>query len=329
MKLAVYSTKQYDKKYLEQVNTEYGFDLEFYDFLLTKKTAKTAHGCEGVCIFVNDDASRPVLEELKSQGVKFIALRCAGFNNVDLDAAKELGLPVVRVPAYSPEAVAEHAVGMMMCLNRRIHRAYQRTRDANFSLEGLTGFTMFGKTAGVIGTGKIGLAALRILKGFGMRLLAFDPYPSAAAIELGVEYVDLPTLFAQSDIISLHCPMTPENYHLLDRAAFDQMKDGVMIINTSRGGLIDSQAAIDALKNQKIGALGMDVYENERDLFFEDKSNDVIQDDVFRRLSACHNVLFTGHQAFLTAEALTSISETTLENLRQLENGETCVNQVN
>ncbi|HKM97059.1 MAG TPA: 2-hydroxyacid dehydrogenase [Buttiauxella sp.] len=329
MKLAVYSTKQYDKKYLEQVNTEYGFDLEFYDFLLTEKTAKTAHGCEGVCIFVNDDASRPVLEELKNQGVKFIALRCAGFNNVDLDAAKELGLPVVRVPAYSPEAVAEHAIGLMMSLNRRIHRAYQRTRDANFSLEGLTGFTMFGKTAGIIGTGKIGIAALKILKGFGMRLLAFDPYPSAAALELGVEYVDLPTLFAQSDIISLHCPMTPENYHLLNRAAFDQMKNGVMVINTSRGGLIDSQAAIDALKNQKIGALGMDVYENERDLFFEDKSNDVIQDDLFRRLSACHNVLFTGHQAFLTAEALTSISETTLENLRQLENGEPCVNQVN
>ena len=329
MKLAVYSTKQYDKKYLEQVNTEYGFDLEFYDFLLSEKTAKTAHGCEGVCIFVNDDASRPVLEELKNQGVKFIALRCAGFNNVDLDAAKELGMPVVRVPAYSPEAVAEHAIGLMMSLNRRIHRAYQRTRDANFSLEGLTGFTMFGKTAGIIGTGKIGLAALRILKGFGMRLLAFDPYPSAAALELGVEYVDLPTLFAQSDIISLHCPMTPENYHLLNRTAFDQMKNGVMVINTSRGGLIDSQAAIDALKNQKIGALGMDVYENERDLFFEDKSNDVIQDDLFRRLSACHNVLFTGHQAFLTAEALTSISETTLENLRQLENGEPCVNQVN
>ncbi|OAT26079.1 D-lactate dehydrogenase [Buttiauxella ferragutiae ATCC 51602] len=329
MKLAVYSTKQYDKKYLEQVNTEYGFELEFYDFLLTEKTAKTALGCDGVCIFVNDDASRPVLEELKKQGVKFIALRCAGFNNVDLDAAKELGLPVVRVPAYSPEAVAEHAVGMMMCLNRRIHRAYQRTRDANFSLEGLTGFTMFGKTAGVIGTGKIGLAALKILKGFGMRLLAFDPYPSAAALELGVEYVDLPTLFAQSDVISLHCPMTPENYHLLNRSSFEQMKNGVMVINTSRGGLIDSQAAIDALKNQKIGALGMDVYENERDLFFEDKSNDVIQDDLFRRLSACHNVLFTGHQAFLTAEALTSISETTLENLRQLENGEPCVNQVN
>ncbi|CCJ88758.1 2-hydroxyacid dehydrogenase [Cronobacter turicensis] len=328
MKLAVYSTKQYDKKYLQHVNQDYGFDLEFYDFLLTERTAKTALNCDGVCIFVNDDGSRPVLEELKKHGVKFIALRCAGFNNVDLDAAKELGMKVVRVPAYSPEAVAEHAVGMMMCLNRRIHRAYQRTRDANFNLEGLTGFTMYGKTAGVIGTGKIGVAALRILKGFGMRLLAFDPYPSAAALEIGVEYVDLPTLLAQSDVISLHCPLTPENYHLLNQSAFEQMKDGVMIINTSRGALIDSQAAIEALKCQKIGALGMDVYENERDLFFEDKSNDVIQDDVFRRLSACHNVLFTGHQAFLTEEALISISETTLGNLRQLEQGQPCPNEL-
>ena len=326
MKLAVYSTKQYDKKYLQHVNEEFGFELEFFDFLLTERTAKTAHGCEGVCIFVNDDGSRPVLEELQKHGVKFIALRCAGFNNVDLDAAKELGMKVVRVPAYSPEAVAEHAVGMMMCLNRRIHRAYQRTRDANFSLEGLTGFTMYGKTAGVIGTGKIGVAALRILKGFGMRLLTSDPFPSAAALELGVEYVDVDTLFSQSDVISLHCPLTKDNYHLLNRTAFEKMKDGVMIINTSRGGLIDSQAAIEALKMQKIGALGMDVYENERDLFFEDKSNDVIQDDVFRRLSACHNVLFTGHQAFLTEEALISISQTTLENLRQLEKGETCPN---
>ncbi|GAL58016.1 2-hydroxyacid dehydrogenase [Pseudescherichia vulneris] len=328
MKLAVYSTKQYDKKYLQQVNESYQYDLEFFDFLLTEKTAKTAHDCDGVCIFVNDDGSRPVLEELKKHGVKFIALRCAGFNNVDLDAAKELGLRVVRVPAYSPEAVAEHAVGMMMTLNRRIHRAYQRTRDANFSLEGLTGFTMYGKTAGVIGTGKIGIAALRILKGFGMRLLASDPYPSAAALELGVEYVDLPTLFANADVITLHCPLTPENYHLLNHDSFAQMKDGVMIINTSRGGLVDSQAAIEALKTQKIGALGMDVYENERDLFFEDKSNDVIQDDVFRRLSACHNVLFTGHQAFLTAEALISISQTTLENLRQLESGDPCPNEL-
>ena len=282
MKLAIYSTKQYDRKYLELV----------------------------------------------ALGVEILALRCAGFNNVDLDAAKELGIKVVRVPAYSPEAVAEHAVGMMMCLNRRIHRAYQRTRDANFSLEGLIGFNMHNRTAGVIGTGKIGVATMRILKGFGMKLLAYDPYPSEQALELGAEYVDLKTLYAQSDVITLHCPLTPENHHLLNTDAFAAMKDGVMIINTSRGGLIDSSAAIDALKQQKIGALGMDVYENERDLFFEDKSNDVIQDDIFRRLSACHNVLFTGHQAFLTEEALTSISETTLQNVSQLDRGEPCPNQL-
>ncbi len=328
MKLAVYSTKQYDRKYIEQVNERYGFELEFFDFLLTERTAKTATGCTGVCIFVNDDGGRAVLQELAGLGIKFVALRCAGFNNVDLIAAKELGLKVVRVPAYSPEAVAEHAVGMMMTLNRRIHRAYQRTRDANFSLEGLIGFNMHGRTAGIIGTGKIGLAALRILKGFGMKLLAFDPYRNPQALELGAEYVDVKTLFRESDVISLHCPLTPENNHLLNMAAFRQMKDGVMIINTSRGGLIDSQAAIDALKLQKIGSLGMDVYENERDLFFEDKSNDVIQDDIFRRLSSCHNVLFTGHQAFLTAEALTSIAETTLENLKQLETNRPCGNEL-
>lgn len=328
MKLAVYSTKQYDKKYLDNVNQRFGFDIEYFDFLLTERTAINAVNCEAVCIFVNDDASRPVLEILSAQGVKIIALRCAGFNNVDLAAAEELGIKVVRVPAYSPEAVAEHAVGMMMTLNRRIHRAYQRTRDANFSLEGLIGFNMHGRTAGVVGTGKIGIATLRILKGFGMRLLAFDPYPNPQALDLGAEYVDIKTLFKESDVITLHCPLTADNHHLLDAAAFSQMKDGVMIINTSRGGLVDSQAAIDALKQQKIGSLGMDVYENERDLFFEDKSNDVIQDDIFRRLSACHNVLFTGHQAFLTAEALTAISETTLSNLKQLANGEACPNEV-
>ncbi|VXC79635.1 MULTISPECIES: 2-hydroxyacid dehydrogenase [Serratia] len=328
MKMAIYSTKQYDRKYLELVNQQFGYELEFFDFLLSKKTAKTAHGCKAVCIFVNDDGCRDVLEELAAIGVEILALRCAGFNNVDLEAAKELGIKVVRVPAYSPEAVAEHAVGMMMCLNRRIHRAYQRTRDANFSLEGLIGFNMHNRTAGVIGTGKIGVATMRILKGFGMKLLAYDPYPSEQALELGAEYVDLKTLYGQSDVITLHCPLTPENHHLLNADAFASMKDGVMVINTSRGGLIDSSAAIDALKQQKIGALGMDVYENERDLFFEDKSNDVIQDDVFRRLSACHNVLFTGHQAFLTEEALTSISETTLRNIEQLANGESCPNQL-
>lgn len=329
MKLAIYSTKQYDKQYLLAVNKSYHYHLEFFDFQLSKRTAKTADGCDAVCIFVNDDASRPVLEELKKYNIRYIVLRCAGFNNVDLTAAHELGLKVVRVPAYSPQAVAEHAVGLMMCLNRRIHRAWSRTRDANFSLEGLTGFTMSGKTAGIIGTGNIGIAILHILKGFGMNLLTFDPFINPKAEELGAKYVDLPTLYGQSDIISLHCPLTQDNYHLLNETAFNQMKAGVIVINTSRGGLIDSKAAIEALKQQKIGALGMDVYENEQELFFEDKSNDVIQDDVFRRLSACHNVLFTGHQAFLTAEALTAISEVTLSNLQQLEQGENCPNQVN
>lgn len=328
MKLAIYSTKQYDRKYFELVDKKFGYELEFFDFLLTSKTAKNAVGCDAVCIFVNDDGCRAVLEELAEMGVKILALRCAGFNNVDLAAAKELGIQVVRVPAYSPEAVAEHAVGLMMSLNRRIHRAYQRTRDANFSLEGLIGFNMHNRTAGIIGTGKIGIATMRILQGFGMRLLAFDPYVNAQALALGAEYVDLATLYAQSDVISLHCPLTPENHHLLNKSAFAQMKNGVMIINTSRGGLIDSSAAIEALKQQKIGSLGMDVYENERDLFFEDKSNDVIQDDVFRRLSSCHNVLFTGHQAFLTEEALTSIAETTLQNISQLELGERCPNLI-
>ncbi|OKP02062.1 2-hydroxyacid dehydrogenase [Xenorhabdus eapokensis] len=330
MKLVVYSTKQYDRKHFEMLNQKLGFDyhIEFFDFPLSPQTAKNAVDADAICIFVNDDGGREVLQELAEMNIKILALRCAGFNNVDLDAAKELGIQVVRVPAYSPESVAEHTVGLMLCLNRRIHRAYQRTRDANFSLEGLTGFNMYKRTAGIIGTGKIGIATLRILKGFGMRLLAHDPYPNSEALNMGVEYVDLDTLYAESDVISLHCPMTPENHHLLDETAFNKMKDGVMIVNTSRGALIDSVAAINALKQQKIGALGMDVYENERDLFFEDKSNDVIQDDIFRRLSSCHNVLFTGHQAFLTEEALTSISETTLQNIQQLVAGKVCPNLV-
>ncbi|MCW9710303.1 2-hydroxyacid dehydrogenase [Avibacterium sp. 21-586] len=328
MRVAVYSTKSYDRKYLELVNVKYGFELEFFDFMLTESTAKMAEHCDVVCIFVNDDGSRKVLEKLAALGVKMVALRCAGFNNVDLKAAQELGIQVVRVPAYSPEAVAEHTVGLMLTLNRRIHRAYQRTREANFSLEGLAGFNMHGRTVGVIGTGKIGIAVMRILKGFGMHILAYDPFKNPVAQELGAEYVSLDELYARSQIITLHCPATPENYHLLNRDAFAKMRDGVMIINTSRGTLVDTQAAIDALKQRKIGALGMDVYENERELFFEDKSNEVIQDDVFRRLSSCHNVLLTGHQAFLTEEALTSISNVTLENIYSLKTGKPCPNLV-
>ncbi|MBT0720808.1 2-hydroxyacid dehydrogenase [Rosenbergiella collisarenosi] len=328
MKIAVYSTKGYDQAVLNKVNEGFAYTFSFFDFRLTTETAKNAVGHDAVCLFVNDECDASILAELHRLGVRVIALRCAGFDNVDLHSAKELGIEVVRVPAYSPEAVAEHTIGLMMCLNRRIHRAYQRTREGNFSLEGLTGFNMFGKTAGIIGTGKIGLATLRILRGFGMELLATDPFPSKDVAALGVSYTDLNDLLARSDVISLHCPMTPDNHHLLNAQAFKKMKSGVMIINTSRGGLIDSSAAIEALKAGKVGALGMDVYENERELFFEDKSNEIIQDDIFGRLSACHNVLFTGHQAFLTQEALTSIAQTTLNNLAQILRGEPCDNTV-
>lgn len=248
--------------------------------------------------------------------------------NVDLQAAEELGIQVVRVPAYSPEAVAEHTVGLMMTLNRRIHQAYQRTREANFSLEGLIGFNMYKRTVGVIGTGKIGIATTRILKGFGMNILAFDPFKNPVVEEIGAKYVTLDELYAKSDVITLHCPATPENYHLLNKETFDKMKDGVMIINTSRGSLIDTPEAIEPLKRRKIGALGMDVYENERDLFFEDKSNEVILDDLFRRLSSCHNVILTGHQAFLTEEALMNISDVTLYNICCLQKGGRCKNQI-
>lgn len=313
--MTFFSAKSYDKESFQRAKGDLSFDFHFHNFLLTEKTASLAKGSRIVCAFVNDDLSRPVLEILASGGTSLVAMRCAGFDRVDLKAAEELDIQVVRVPAYSPEAIAEHAVGMMMCLNRRFHKAYQRTRDANFMLEGLVGFNFHGKTAGIIGTGKIGLATCRILKGLGMEVLAFDPYPNPLAVEMGVKYCEQDEIFEQSHVISLHCPMTEENYHLLDQSAFDKMKNGVMIINTSRGKLLDSAAAINALKNGKIGALGLDVYDNEKELFFQDKSNDVIIDDVFRRLSACHNVLFTGHQAFLTDDALDNIAQTTLSNV--------------
>jgi Lactate dehydrogenase and related dehydrogenases len=328
MKIALFSAKAYDRDYFEQANQQFGYELDYFDVRLDQKTSRLAYGYPVVCAFVNDDLSRPVLTELVNNGTRLLAMRCAGYNNVDLVAAKELGLTVVRVPAYSPEAVAEHSVGLMMTLNRRIHKAYQRTRDANFALDGLVGFNMFGKTAGIIGTGKIGIATLRILKGFGMRLLVNDPFRNQAAIELGAEYVDLDTLFRESDVISLHCPLFKENHHLLNAESFAKMKKGVMIINTSRGGLLNAQDAIDALKQGKIGALGLDVYEEERELFFEDKSNEVITDDTFRRLSACHNVLFTGHQAFLTREALLSIAGTTLGNAKTFAVNEKSGNEV-
>jgi len=328
MKIALFSCKAYDRDYFQQANRDQHFQIDYFDVRLEAKTARLAQGYDAVCAFVNDELDAQVLETLAVHGTRIIAMRCAGYNNVDLEAAQRLGLVVVRVPAYSPEAVAEHAVGLMMTLNRRIHKAYQRTRDANFALDGLVGFNMHGKTAGIIGTGKIGIATLRILKGFGMKLLVSDPYVNPAAIELGAEYVDVDTLLRQSDVISLHCPLFKDNYHLLNAEAFAKMKPGVMIINTSRGGLLDSVAAIDALKQGKIGAMGLDVYEEEEELFFADKSNEVITDDIFRRLSACHNVLFTGHQAFLTREALLAIAGTTLNNLALFAQGQMSGNEV-
>ncbi|MEZ9543643.1 2-hydroxyacid dehydrogenase [Vibrio sp. 10N.286.48.C11] len=328
LNIAFFSSKSYDEKSFELAKGELNAEFHFHDFRLTTTTAKMAHDNEVVCAFVNDDLSRDVLEILAQGGTKLIAMRCAGFDKVDLDAAKEFGLQVVRVPAYSPESVAEHTVGMMMCLNRKLHKAYQRTRDANFSLEGLVGFNFHGKTVGMIGSGKIGLATMRILKGLGMNILCYDPYPTPLAVELGAKYVELDELYQESDVISLHCPMSKENYHLLDATAFEKMKDGVMIVNTSRGELLDSTAAIEALKQSKIGALGLDVYDNEKELFFQDKSNDVIVDDVFRRLSACHNVLFTGHQAFLTKDALFNIANTTLTSVDAFFAGNTSGNEL-
>ena len=328
LNIAFFSSKSYDEKSFELAKGELNAEFHFHDFRLTTTTAKMAHDNEVVCAFVNDDLSRDVLEILAKGGTKLIAMRCAGFDKIDLDAAKEFGLQVVRVPAYSPESVAEHTVGMMMCLNRKLHKAYQRTRDANFSLEGLVGFNFHGKTVGVIGSGKIGLATMRILKGLGMNILCYDPYPNPLAVELGAKYVELDALYQESDVISLHCPMSKENYHLLDATAFGKMKDGVMIVNTSRGELLDSTAAIEALKQSKIGALGLDVYDNEKELFFQDKSNDVIVDDVFRRLSACHNVLFTGHQAFLTKDALFNIANTTLTSVDAFFTGNTSGNEL-
>jgi len=328
MKIGFFSAKPYDIRHFTSINQTFKVDIEFFDYRLCMQNVKLAEGYEVVCAFVNDSLCEEVLVELAKGGTKIIAMRCAGFNNVDLVAAERLGMKVVNVPAYSPESVAEHSVALMLTLNRKIHKAYQRTRDANFALSGLVGFNMFGKTVGVIGTGKIGLATIKILLGFGCKVLAFDPYPNQAVIDLGVEYVSLETLYPQCDIISLHCPLTKDNHHLLNNVSFNQMKQGVMVINTSRGGLLDALDAMEALKDGKIGSLGLDVYENEKGLFFEDKSNEIIQDDIFRRLSACHNVIFTGHQAFLTEEALNSIASTTLTNVTQLFTGQVCNNEL-
>jgi D-lactate dehydrogenase len=328
MKVAVFSTKPYDRQFLEAENVRHGHELLFLEPRLSRETSALTAGCTAVCVFINDTLNGETLKLIADRGVQLIALRSAGFNHVDLNVAAELGLTVVRVPAYSPYAVAEHAVALILALNRKIYRAYNRVRDDNFALDGLLGFDLYGSTVGVIGTGKIGQCFAQIMHGFGCRLLAYDPYPNPICQNLGVEYVDLPTLLAASNIVSLHCPLTPENYHLIDADSLVHLKPGAMLINTSRGALIDTPAAIAAIKSGQLGYLGIDVYEQEETLFFEDLSNTVIQDDTFQLLQSFPNVLITAHQAFFTRNALQNIAQTTLSNISDFAQGRPCLNQI-
>lgn len=321
MKVAVFSTKPFEKGFFERVNPLYGHELVFLETRLSAESACLASGYPAVCAFVNDNLQGDVLKTLAENGTRLIALRSAGFNHVDLKAADALGITVLRVPAYSPYAVAEHTVALMLDLNRKIYRAYQRVREGNFTLNGLMGFDMYGKTVGIVGTGKIGRVVARILLGFGCRVLAYDPYPNEEAEAMGVIYTPLEELLEDADIVTLHCPLTPDTYHLINEAAIDRMKPGVMLINTSRGAVIDTRAVIDGLKSGKIGYLGLDVYEEESDLFFRDLSDVVIQDDVFMRLLTFPNVIITGHQAFFTNEAVENIAHTTLANITDFEKG--------
>ncbi|WP_188771854.1 2-hydroxyacid dehydrogenase [Novosphingobium endophyticum] len=321
MKIAVFSSHSYDRDFLSRANSSLsgGHELHFFETRLTRGSTGLAAGHDAICAFVNDQLGREVLEDLAANGTRLIALRSAGFNHVDLEAARSLGLTVARVPAYSPEAVAEHTVALILSLNRKTHKAYARVREGNFALEGLLGFDLCGRTVGIVGTGKIGLAVARIMLGFGCQVLAFDPERNREFEEMGGSYADLPELFANADIISLHCPLTPATHHLIDGKAIDQMKPGVMLINTSRGAVVDAKALIAGLKARKIGHVGLDVYEEEGDLFFENLSDQMIQDDVFARLLTFPNVLITGHQAFFTHEAMTAIAETTIDNISSFE----------
>ena len=310
--ISFYDTKPYDKKYFNIINEQYGFTINYFETKLSARTAKLAEGSDAVCAFVNDDVSAPTVDALHKLGIKIIAMRCAGYNNVDIRYAQDK-IPVVRVPAYSPHAVAEHAMALLLTLNRRIHKAFLRTRDFNFSLNGLTGFDLYGKTVGVVGTGKIGSAFIDICRGFGMKVLAYDVFPNVE----NVEYTDMDTLLKSSDLISLHCPLTPSTRHIINAKSIDKMKKGVFIVNTSRGALIDSEALLYGLLNEKLGGACLDVYEEESDLFYEDNSATIVKDDILSRLICLPNVIVTSHQGFLTGEALTNIASTTLENISE------------
>ena len=321
-KIAFFDTKPYDKLWFDKLNTEY--NIKYLDYKLTPDSAAAARGCKAVVAFVNDTINNETIDELCALGVKLVAMRCAGYNNVDLKYAKDR-IDVVRVPVYSPYAVAEHTMALLLTLNRKIHKAFIRTRDFNFSLNGLTGFDLHGKTAGIIGTGQIGRIFINICKGFGMNVIAYDPYPIENS---DIEYVSLDKIFAESDIISLHCPLTKDTRYIINERSLAQMKDGVVILNTSRGQLIDSDALLQSLKDGKVRGAGLDVYEEETAFFFEDYSSTIVQDDILARLVSLPNVIMTSHQAFLTEEALQKIAEVTLFNLNQFYNGEALTNAV-
>ena len=327
-KIAFFGAKPYDIASFDKVNEKYNYDIRYYKGHLNPNNVVLTQDTDVVCIFVNDTADAAVIDAMVDNGVKLLALRCAGFNNVDLKAAKGK-LPVVRVPAYSPYAVAEYSLALMLSLNRKIHRAYWRTRDGNFSLNGLMGFDMHGKTIGIIGTGKIAKILIRLLKGFGMRILAYDLYPDMKfAGEEGISYISLDELYRESDIISLHCPLTDQTKYMIDKDSIDKMKEGVMIINTGRGQLINTNDLIEGLKEKKIAAAGLDVYEEEGEYFYEDKSDKIIDDDVLARLLSFNNVIVTSHQAFFTKEALHNIAETTLQNIEDFRCHRPLVNEV-
>jgi Lactate dehydrogenase and related dehydrogenases len=330
MKTAVFSTKPYDEHFLTAANQSLGaaHRLEFFEERLNYHTAALVEGHQAVCAFVNDVLDAPTIDRLHERGVRFIALRCAGFNQVDLRHAAALGVRVAHVPAYSPHAVAEFALTLVLALNRKIHRAYNRVRDGNFSIEGLVGFDLHGKTVGLLGTGKIGLVFAGILSGFGVRLLGYDPFHNPAFTKHGGRYVTLEELLSQSDIISLHCPLTPDTFHIINAQSIARMKRGVMLVNTSRGALVDTVAVIDGLKSGQIGYLGLDVYEQEADVFYENLSESIIQDDILQRLISFPNVLVTSHQAYFTDTALNNIAETTIRNLTVFENGGALDNEI-
>jgi D-lactate dehydrogenase len=326
--LRVFSARRYERASLEAAAAAADLSLVHLDLRLEPETVELASGAAAISVFVNDDVSAPVVEALAAGGTRCVALRCAGFNNVDLAAAERHGVHVVRVPSYSPNAVAEHTLALILSLNRHVHRAYNRVRDGNFSLEGLVGFDLAGKTAGVVGTGRIGSIVARLLWHLRCRVLAVDVIRDDHLVELGVEYTDLDRVLAESDVVSLNCPLTEETHHLIDHAAVGRMRPGVMLVNTGRGALIDTTAVVDGLKSGRIGSLALDVYEEEASLFFEDRSAEIIDDDVFARLLTFHNVLITAHQAFLTEEALAAIAGTTVRNVTTVLRGGVCENEV-